>query len=104
VLIHLSSGDQRTDVTGASGTSQFEGLAPGEYRIEISPMFAVIVTPDSGYHGVAASQKSCAARRIPVDARTPRIKTTRTRFDASIRVSRRTAQYSRSRRLDLNIL
>src|SRR5262245_42496360 len=36
VLVHLSSGDQRTDVTGASGISQFEGLVPGEYRIEIS--------------------------------------------------------------------
>ena len=36
VLIHLSSGDQRTEVTGASGTSEFDGLVPGEYRIEIS--------------------------------------------------------------------
>src|SRR6185503_9856098 len=36
VLLHVPSNDQRTDVTGASGTSQFEGLAPGEYRIEIS--------------------------------------------------------------------
>jgi iron complex outermembrane receptor protein len=28
--------DQSTEITGASGTYQFEGLAPGEYRLEIS--------------------------------------------------------------------
>ena len=36
VLMHLPSGDQRTEITGASGTCQLEGLAPGEYRLEIS--------------------------------------------------------------------
>lgn len=35
-LIHASSGDQRTGLTGASGVCQFEGLAPAEYRIEIA--------------------------------------------------------------------
>jgi len=42
VLIHASSGDQRTGLTGASGVCQFEGLAPAEYRIEIAaPGFAL---------------------------------------------------------------
>ena len=36
VLMHVPSGDLRTELTGASGICQFEGLAPGEYRVEIS--------------------------------------------------------------------
>lgn len=36
VLMHTGAGDQRTELTGANGTCQFEALAPGEYRIEIS--------------------------------------------------------------------
>ena len=36
VLTHLSSGNQQTELTGASGTCQFESLAPGEYRVDIA--------------------------------------------------------------------
>ena len=58
VLIHAQSGDQRTGLTGASGVCQFDGLAPAEYRVEISaPGFTLhtqMVTLNAGRRTVDA--------------------------------------------------
>src|SRR4029453_5213930 len=63
VLIHLSSGDQRTDVTGASGTSQFEGLVPGEYRVEISAAGFTLHTQSLTLAGSRRTIEACWTSR-----------------------------------------